>query len=334
MKTLLAIILLTLGLPVQARAHEVRPALLEIIRTADSVCRITWKTPMSGDAGLNLTPQVSDGWLNAAPERMLQTPAYRLQMWTHTDCSLTALRDQSVVIGGLNDTITDVLVRVEYGDGQTRQFAMHPGAGPQSLKPNDSEPPGAFTYFVLGVEHILTGLDHLAFVLGLILLVGFKRRLAIAVSGFTISHSLTLGATAMGLFHPWPAFIETMVALSIVFVGAEAIKARSGRATLIARWPLLASSGFGLLHGFAFAGAIAEIGLPRGEELLALFLFNLGVEVGQLAFVVLVFLIVLAIRPIRDWRSGMALRLPAYTIGIVAAYWFYERAVALFSSSL
>lgn len=334
MKAWLLLLCFVSFLALPARAHEVRPALLEIVRTADSFCRITWKTPMSGGDELKLTPVMSGGWLNAAPVRTLQTPTYRLKNWSRSDCSVADLSNQSIAIDGLDETITDVLVRIEYGDGRAGQFALHPGAGPQSLRAAGHATPAAPIYFVLGVEHILTGFDHLAFVFGLILLVGFKARLALAVSGFTIAHSLTLGATALGLVQPWPAFIEALVALSIVFVAAEALKAQGGRATLIARWPLIASGGFGLLHGFAFAGAVAEIGLPQSEKVQALLFFNLGVEVGQLVFIAAAFLGAAAIRRLRVVESGRAPQLPSYSIGVMAAYWFCERAAGLFSPSL
>lgn len=314
----------------EARAHEIRPAVLQIVRKPDATCTIRWKQPESGTTSLNLRPHLSGGWLDAPPNIQRTAETYSQSTWTRTNCTLESLRQQSIVVAGLDDTITDVLLRVDYGDGHSRQFILRPGDEPVHLEPYALSAPGALAYGMLGVEHILTGFDHLSFVLALVLLVGFRRRLAIAVSGFTIAHSFTLGATALGLVHPWSAYIEAMVALSIIFVAAEVIRVGRGQATLISRWPALASAGFGLLHGFAFAGAIAKIGLPKGENVLALLLFNLGVEIGQLLFIALMFVIALAFGKMQAGNLSRPRTFLPYAIGAVAAFWFFERAGLLF----
>jgi len=152
----------------------------------------------------------------------------------------------------------------------------------------------------------------------------------VAVTGFTVGHSLTLGATALGMIRPWPEFIEMLVALSILFVAAEVLRSREGRSSLTIRWPELAALGFGLLHGFAFAGALAEFGLPRQETLLALFLFNLGVEAGQLACILAVFLATLGARPLLRRLPPHIWRIAPYSIGAMAGFWFIQRMVAIF----
>lgn len=225
-------------------------------------------------------------------------------------------------------------MRVDYGDGRTLRHVLRPGdaalplAGAGTGSASGS-PLASSGYFRLGVEHILEGIDHFAFVLALVLLVGLRARLIAAVTGFTVAHSLTLGATALGWLQPWPAFIEALVALSILFVAAEVVHARRGATNLTDRWPESAALGFGLLHGFAFAGALADIGLPRDETLLALLLFNLGVEAGQLLFVAGILVLSIVARPLFPRVPRWAGAVPAYAIGACAGFWTIERAVAV-----
>jgi len=187
----------------------------------------------------------------------------------------------------------------------------------------------------LGAEHILTGIDHLMFVLGLLLLVGVRWRLLQAVTAFTVAHSLTLGASALGLVHAPSAMIEALVALSIVYVAGELANRFRGQEPLTARYPWLIAFIFGLLHGFAFAGALADVGLPKDAVPLSLLLFNLGVEAGQLIFVGAAILAILALRPVRARLPAaadrIALRLPPYAIGAFAAFWVLERTAAAFT---
>lgn len=321
-----------------ARAHEVRPALLEIRRSASSQCEILWKQPVAGELAVRLVPRLSAGWLDAPPESESRAPGHRRLRWSRQACPLEDLESQSLAIEGLDATLTDVLVRVDFGDGRRLQHILRPGDAPLALGDPGGQRAangvsGSGAYFRLGVVHILEGIDHLAFVLALVLLVGLRARLVTAVTGFTVAHSLTLGATALGWLRPWPAFIEALVALSILFVAAEALRARRGAArTLTGRWPELAALGFGLLHGFAFAGALAAIGLPRDETLLALLLFNLGVEAGQLIFIAAVLLVSLVLRRVAASLPPWAGELPAYAIGACAGFWTIGRVLVVLAS--
>lgn len=321
---------------VSVQAHEVRPALLEIHRTANSQCEVLWKQPIVGELAVRLVPRLSSGWLDEPPLSVIRAPGYLSLRWRRIVCPIGSLEAQSIAIEGLDATITDVLVRVDFGDGRSLQQILRPGDVPLALAGHSttraaSAAFGSGTYFRLGVVHILEGIDHLAFVLALVLLVGLRARLVTAVTGFTVAHSLTLGATALGWLQPWPAFIEALVALSILFVASEALRSRRGAIrTLTGHWPEFAAVGFGLLHGFAFAGALADIGLPHDETLLALLLFNLGVETGQLMFIAGVLVLNLAVRRwlarLPQWTGA----LPAYAIGISAGFWSIERAVLVF----
>lgn len=329
--TRILLVLLFCLIGARAEAHEVRPALLEIARAPEQTCRIQWKQPAVGTLAVRLEPHLSGGWIEGAAESDVLAPGYRIMRWTKPECTTAALEAQSFKVDGLDATITDVLVRIDYGDGDIRHHLMRPGDPPLSFGRTGVQFHAAAAYFRLGVEHILEGYDHLAFVFGLILLIGLRARLLVAVTGFTVAHSLTLGATALGIFRPWPMFIETLVALSILFVAAEALRARKGRSSLTTRWPEIVALGFGLLHGFAFAGALSEIGLPQGETLLALLLFNLGVEAGQLIFIAAVLTLGVVARPLLVRLPDWSWRVPAYAIGAAAGFWFIERATALFT---
>jgi hydrogenase/urease accessory protein HupE len=180
-------------------------------------------------------------------------------------------------------------------------------------------------YTVLGIDHILSGYDHLTFVLALLLLVNGWRRLLLTVTSFTLAHSITLAAATLGLFWlPGPP-IEATIALSILFLASELIKVNRGHTSLTVRYPWIVAFVFGLLHGFGFAGALSEVGLPQSEIPVALLTFNVGVELGQLMFIAVILLCIEFLRRIRsDWPAWTR-QLPAYGIGSMAAFWLIER---------
>ncbi len=186
----------------------------------------------------------------------------------------------------------------------------------------------AATYLGLGIEHILLGVDHLLFVLALLLLVRSWRRLIATITAFTVAHSITLAAATLGFVHVPIKPVETAIALSIVFVAAEIVHGREGRPGLAARWPWVVAFVFGLLHGLGFAGALSEVGLPDSAIPTALLFFNLGVELGQLAFVGAALAVIAASRQLRLPTPAWSWRLAPYGIGTVAMYWTIERVVA------
>ena len=232
-----------------------------------------------------------------------------------------------------------VLVTARWADGATaRQFLTRSGAGievPLELLRASSGGlgDGARRYLALGVEHILLGIDHLLFVLGLLLIVRGPWPLIKTVTAFTLAHSLTLALATLGLVAVPSAPVEAAIALSIVFLAAEILRARQGRFGLTHRFPWLIAFGFGLLHGLGFAGALAEVGLPAGEIPLALLFFNLGVEVGQLLFVAAVLSVRSALRRLEIAWPPCLEPLPAYAIGTIACFWFLQRASPLVGAS-
>jgi hydrogenase/urease accessory protein HupE len=238
------------------------------------------------------------------------------------------LRGQTLRIAGLETTLTDALVRVAFGDGSTWVQRLTPRQ-PASLIPARPNAWGvAGTYLGLGVEHILTGIDHLLFVLALLLLTAGTWRLVKTVTAFTVAHSITLGLATLGIVHVPSKPVEAVIALSIVFVAAEIVQARQGRVGLAAQTPWIVAFMFGLLHGFGFAGALSEVGLPEGHIPVALLFFNLGVEAGQLLLIAGVLVFAAGVRRTRmSWPSWADL-VPPYAIGGLASFWAIQRVAA------
>jgi hydrogenase/urease accessory protein HupE len=317
---------LWLALAGSARAHEVRPALLQITQEAPGRYQVLWKQPLVGEMGLHLVPHLSGGALERAPDTETATPGFLLRTWKIAEPP--PLDGQSIAIEGLSASVTDVLVRIE-ANGKSLNAVIHPAQPTYAIRLAGPKGTVLPAYLTLGVEHILTGADHLAFVLGLLLLIGPSWRVVKAVTAFTVAHSITLALAALGYIHFPTAVIEALVALSIVFVASELIP-RPGRApTLTHRHPWLIAFVFGLLHGLAFAGALSQIGLPPKAEPMALFLFNLGVEIGQIGFIAAAIAVMLALRWIRPRlrldNPAVARLAPAYAIGGLACFWLIER---------
>jgi hypothetical protein len=276
-------------------------------------------------------PHLSSGALERPPASEAVTPGFLVRVWRIRGGA--PLDGQTLSIEGLPQTVTDVLLRVQTADGRTMNEVLRPAQ--PSLKLAVSGPKGLRVpaYLVLGVEHILTGADHLMFVLGLLLLIGPNWRLVKAITAFTVAHSLTLGLAALGFVHFPSAVIEALVALSIVFVASELVRPADRPPTLAKRHPWLISFSFGLLHGLAFAGALAEVGLPEGAKVPALFLFNVGVEIGQLMFIGAALVVMAGFRMVaRRWTFAtpqLARLAPGYVIGGFAAFWLIERILAV-----
>lgn len=325
------VLLCLLGASPSARADEFRPAYLQVKEIDASTYDVLWKLPALDESTT----------LKLRPEFPLEAHA-RTEITSGFSAGTATLRWRIEVAGGLAGRSVrfpgmgaagvDVLVRLERADGTVqlgRVLALDPSftfrASPGALEV-------VRTYTILGIEHILTGYDHLLFVLALLLLVDGARRLVATLTAFTLAHSLTLAAAALGWLHvPGPP-VEAAIALSIVFMASEIVHARGGRPGLMRRRPWVVAFGFGLLHGLGFASALAQVGLPPLSIPAALLFFNVGVEIGQLLFVaaVLCLLAVWHRRPgASSWVAPQwAWRLPPYAIGSLACYWFIERVAA------
>ena len=228
---------------------------------------------------------MSDARNLSKPEGTFSGDAY-LERWRIQRAG--GLENQTIHIDGLAGTKIDVLVRMENADGVTQTTRLLPASPSFTVEAAPSPWRVSATYLVLGIEHILLGIDHLLFVLALVLLVKGWKRLVGTITAFTVAHSITLAAATLGFVHvPGPP-VEACIALSIVFVAAEIIRGRQGQPGLTERAPWVVAFTFGLLHGLGFAGALNEVGLPAQAIPLALLFFNVGVEIGQLAFIALV----------------------------------------------
>jgi len=240
------------------------------------------------------------------------------------------LAGRELAIAGLEATLTDVLVRVRHLRGAEENHLLRPEAPFVTIGGGRGGLARAAAFARLGVEHILRGADHLLFVLGLLLLVRDRWMLVKTVTSFTLAHSVTLAAATLGWARAPAEPLHAAIALSILFLGPEIVRARRGGTSLAIRHPWFAAFAFGLLHGFGFAGGLAEMGLSRAEIPLALLLFNVGVELGQVAFVGLALLLAWSWRVLEVRWPRPAAALPAYAVGALGAFWTIDRTFALF----
>lgn len=326
--TLLAVVLLLGAAP--TRAHEVRPGYLELRETSPGVFQVLFKTPMLGGMRFNLQPVLPAGCRSLVPVATYESQSAVLERWT-VACD-TSLAGQRISVPGLSATLIEVLVRIETRDGHTIVQRLKPTA-PSFVVP--IEPTAwqvARTYLVLGVEHILGGMDHLLFVLALILIVPTRWLLLKTITAFTVAHSTTLALATLGAVHVPSLPVEATIALSVVFMAAELAHLKQGRPGLASRAPWLLAFTFGLLHGLGFAGALAEIGLPQRQIPVALLQFNVGVELGQLLFVAAVLALSAMARRLAVPWPAWSWRVPAYGIGATAAFWTVQRIVSFWTA--
>jgi hydrogenase/urease accessory protein HupE len=308
-----------------ASAHDARPAYMQVTEVAPQRYEVIWRTPVLSGMRLpvvlrfpantrNITEPVLRELSDSLVERRI----------IETGGGLTGTR---IEIVGLHATITDALVRVQMLDGTYSTTLVRPSRPWIEIATSRSSLEVATAYLVHGIEHILFGYDHLLFVLALILIVRSTRMLLLTVTAFTVAHSITLSLATLGVVHvPGPP-VEATIALSILLLACEILRSDRGQASLTAQWPWLVAFSFGLLHGFGFASALTEIGLPQGDIPLALFAFNVGVEIGQLIFIAVVLGALRCVKLIRFPAivERNARSVASYAIGSMAAYWFIDR---------
>ena len=323
LRALLAILALLLAAPVHA--HEVRPAYLELTERANGKLDVLWKQPSQGMLVVPIRPVISGGLLNRKPDSVETAVNFEVRRWQGVDLGRQGLNHREVRIAGLDQTITDTLVLIHFRNGDQGQQVLTPAAPAFTIDAHSGAAVPA--YLKLGIEHILTGIDHLLFVFGLLLLSAGWRQLLKTITAFTLAHSITLAATALKLIEVNPGLIEAMVAYSILFLAVELVRKQRGKQGLTQRQPWLVAFGFGLLHGAAFAGALKQIGLPEGNIPASLLLFNVGVEIGQLLFVGAAILALAGLARLR-WPAAtprLAWTGASYAIGSFAMFWFLER---------
>jgi hydrogenase/urease accessory protein HupE len=323
--SLTAFLLLTQAAP--AHAHEGRPGFLEIRETAPDTYSLLWKKPTGGEVEIRIFPVIPDTCRLATRDRQQMTPGAVIVRGTLT-CP-GGLAGNSIAIAGLEATSTDVLVRLHHADGRLESHLLRPATPWVKLGGQTSTASRALGYVELGVQHILLGADHLLFVLGLLLIVSNRWMLVKTITAFTVAHSITLAIATLGYASaPLPP-LNAAIALSILFLGPEIVRVWRGQTSFTIRHPWVVAFAFGLLHGFGFASGLTAMGLPQSEIPLALLLFNVGVETGQLIFVLLILALERSFRLLEIRWPRIVQVLPGYAVGTLGAFWTIQRAVIL-----
>jgi hydrogenase/urease accessory protein HupE len=324
-----AALLLCAGLFTEALAHESQPGLFELRQLAPDRYEAIWRAPIYFGEAHPARLQLPASWQSVGEPTVRQLPDSALyrRMVRVPGGSI----DGAVIrFPGLEATITDVFVRVSRLDGSQVNLVVRPTRPFAELRGERPWYVASGEYLVLGFNHILMGIDHLLFVLGLLVIVQGRRMLVRTVTAFTVAHSITLAIATLGYASiPGPP-LNAAIALSILFLGPEIVRAWRGETSFTLRQPWVVAFAFGLLHGFGFASGLSTVGMPRAEIPLALLMFNVGVELGQLAFVALMLLIrrSLAVLQFR-WPRWLELA-PGYVIGSLGAYWTIQRTAMIF----
>ena len=312
-----------------ARAHEIQPAFLELCQIDERTFKVLWKVPAVGNVaeGLELVfPTDCHRTAETAPVRTRTNVVQRFTL----DCP-HGLEGERIAIEGPLARLLDVLVRIVRPDGTSRVVRLTPADPALVIEAQPSRWSTSASYLRLGIDHILMGVDHLLFVLGLLLLVKDRWMLVKTITSFTIAHSITLAIATLGYASaPLPP-LNASIALSILFLGPEIMRLRRGETSLTIEHPWVVAFAFGLLHGFGFATGLTALGLPRSEIPWALLLFNVGVEIGQLLFVLLILLLEQSFRTLEIRWPRWAVALPPYAIGALGAYWTIQRTVLMFA---
>jgi HupE / UreJ protein len=321
------LLLLSLVWSTGAAPHEIRPAYLQINESAPLRYDVLWKVPSRGDQVLDIQPRFDD----ALSLRTVQEPTLLegFVIYRYHLSGGQGLPGTEFHIDNLARTTVDALVNINLLDGTQSTQLLQSKHNRATVPRQPSRWDVAATYTRLGIEHILLGIDHLLFVASLMLIVRGWRALVQTVTAFTLAHSITLALVVLGHLSLPPSPVEVLIALSIALVSGEAVRLHRGMTSLTSQWPWLVAFTFGLLHGFGFAGALLDLGLPQGETPLALLFFNIGVELGQLLFIALL------LGSIALWRKAFPVPRQApvavsYAIGSVAAFWVFERLQATF----
>lgn len=329
MKIRAALVLIFFATTVNIAADDIRPAWLQITETTSSgVFDLVWKQPAEQNRNQKIEPVFPEACIS-----INKTTFDRNEEWlikrTRLSCGDETSADQMVRINGLEHALMSVFVRLVQVDGTVKSFIVKPSDPAFALHwgADDSD---LFTYFQFGLEHLLAGYDHILFVIGLVLLVRLPIKLIQVVTSFTIAHSLTLALSTLGLVSISQNVVEAVIALSIVFLAFELVRAQDHNPSLLTQYPWAMTFFLGLLHGFGFASALTTIDLPQETIVPALLLFNIGVEIGQLMLVSVVLAGLFFSRFIPHSLLMKIRSLPAYLLGSIGSFWLIQRIVVIF----
>jgi hydrogenase/urease accessory protein HupE len=329
---LLLIVFGALGHGTTAQAHDSRPAYLELNETAPGRYEVLWRTPINAGMRLPVVLKFPDETHNITAPSLKEFSGLLLERrWI--DAGNTGLAGKRIEFVGLQATITDVLVRVQALDGTHTTALVNPSQPWVEIVASQGIAGVAAAYLMHGFEHIMFGTDHLLFVLGLMLMVRDRWMLLKTITAFTLAHSITLAAATLGYVQVPSPPLEAGIALSIMFVGVEVLRSWRGETSLTQRQPWLVAFAFGLVHGLGFASGLISLGLPQGDIPVALLMFNVGVETGQLSFVAVMLLLVRCFELLKIHWPRSARIVPAYVVGSVGAFWTIDRIVAVIAGN-
>jgi hydrogenase/urease accessory protein HupE len=317
-----------LGPSAEVSAHPLAPSVLSFEQGSEGTVTMRWRAPLKRPTGQSLRPRIPASCTQLGPpERRKTEDETAVEETTELRCDPPDMLGAVVRVDGLADSRVNVVVRIARADGDVHHAILDTGTPQLTIAAPEDESHSFFEYLVLGIDHLLTGWDHLTFVLGLLVLFGWRRRLIAAVTAFTLGHSLTLALSVLGIVSVPMALVEALIALTIVVL---ALEIQSGQRGPVWKHPWALPGALGLLHGLGFASVLFDAGLPTDEIPLALLGFNLGLEVGQLGVIAaagLCFAVIRAALP-SSWRSNRTAA--AYIIGSLAAFWVIERTLAAF----
>jgi len=325
----LVVLIGLLALVPTARAHEVRPAYLQIKETTRGRYDVLWHTPVLSGMRLPVLLKLPEGVRNVTGPAIQELPDSLLERRT-IEAGEGGLAGRRIEFPGLQGTITDVLVCVEMADGRESTTLVTPSRPWVEIAASQGVFAVMGAYVVHGIQHIAFGVDHLLFVLGLLLIVKDRWTLLKTVTAFTVAHSITLAIATFGWANAPVVPLNAAIALSILFLGPEIVRSWRGETSLTIEKPWIVAFLFGLLHGFGFAGALTSAGLPRNDLPIALLGFNAGVEIGQVAFVCLVVLLERSFRQLEIRWPRWAEMVPGYVVGGLGAFWTIQRTAILF----
>ena len=311
-------------------AHELRPSVVEMREVDKGEFTLDWKVTLAvGSAGLlaERVEPVIPGNCAIQGEAVQRIQSAALMGRASLECE----GDPAGGAFGLSELLgkSDAIARYIPMDAPTQSFRLTADEPSAIIQAEPSALSVLYDYFIIGAEHIIFGWDHLLFVIALVLLVRGPWPVVKAATAFTVAHSITLVATVLGYSGLPGRPVEALIALSIVFLAVEVatVLRDPERKTLTRRFPWAVAFAFGLVHGFGFAGALADIGLPQSQLTAALFAFNIGVEAGQLLVVALTILVLKALTRVPQQREAQTLTAATYVIGTIGSFWLIERLI-------
>jgi hydrogenase/urease accessory protein HupE len=325
---LVLIFILLFSITPKIEAHRLQPAYLEINEQSAGKFSILWKRPLAGGKPMNIYPRLPSNFRNLTEPVVQLLPTGAVERWMAASGE-GGLAGEEILIDGLSSTQTDVLVRIYYHQGDEETHLLRPASPSAVAGGVPSRTERIIAYVQLGIQHILMGVDHLLFVLGLLLIVQSRWMLLKTITSFTLAHSITLCVATLGYATVSLPPLNAVIALSILFLGPEIVRAWRGKTSLTIRHPWVVAFAFGLLHGFGFATGLTNMGLREAEIPLALLLFNLGVEIGQVFFVMLIVFLERSFRILEiHWPRWVRLA-PGYAVGSLGGFWTIQRTVIL-----